>query len=95
MKVDIPGQRYIMGGGWNDPTYSFNDSYTQPALDRSMTNGFRCVKELPGDSSWIGLAKPLSRAFRDYHKERPVDDKTFEIFLRAFTYDKSSAECKD
>ena len=90
----IPGQRYILGGGWNDPTYSFNDSYTQPAMDRSITNGFRCVKELPGDSAWTGLTKSVSRSFRDYHKEKPVDDKTFEIFLRAFTYDKSPLNAK-
>jgi len=27
-------------------------------------------------------------AFRDYRKEIPVDDKTFEIFLRQYAYDK-------
>lgn len=30
-----PAYRYILGGGWNDPTYSFNDAYFQPAGDRS------------------------------------------------------------
>ena len=35
------------------------------------------------------LSQPLAMAFRDYLKEKPVDDKTFNIFLRQFTYDKS------
>jgi len=86
--------RYILGGGWNDPTYSFNDGYYQPATDRSVSNGFRCIKELPGDSTFAGLAKPVPLAFRDYKKEKPVDDKTFGIFLNQFSYDKKPLDAK-
>ena len=85
-----PGLRFILGGGWNEPTYSFNDGYTQPALDRSTANGFRCMKKLPGDASFVYLTKPAFMAFRDYHKEKPVDDNTFNIFLRQYAYDKKS-----
>ncbi|HET6540671.1 MAG TPA: SUMF1/EgtB/PvdO family nonheme iron enzyme [Chryseolinea sp.] len=81
-------QRYTMGGGWNDPTYSFNDAYTQAAMDRSLTNGFRCIKELPGDSTLNDLKVKVTMAFRDYRRENPVDDKTFEIFRRQYAYDK-------
>lgn len=87
-------QRYILGGGWNDPTYAFNDSYLQPAMDRSATNGFRCIKELPGDTSMSSLLKPVSMAFRDYKKEKPVDDKTFEIYRQQFLYDKKPLDAK-
>ncbi|MDZ4715205.1 MAG: SUMF1/EgtB/PvdO family nonheme iron enzyme [Cytophagales bacterium] len=89
-----PQFRYILGGGWNDPRYSFNDAYTQNALDRSITNGFRCMKELPGDSSTAHLAKSVSMAYRDYRKEKPVDDKTFEIFKRQYAYDKLPLNAK-
>ena len=89
-----PDQRFILGGGWNDPTYSFNDSYTQHALDRGTANGFRCIKILAEDSSTDGLKRPLAMAFRDYHKEKPVDDKTFNIYLKQFTYDKSQLNSK-
>jgi class 3 adenylate cyclase/dienelactone hydrolase len=85
-----PGFRFILGGGWNEPTYSFNDGYTQPALDRSAANGFRCMKELPGDAGMAILLKPVSMAFRDYRKEKPVDDNTFNIILRQYAYDKKS-----
>ena len=81
---------YILGGGWNDPTYAFNDSYLQPAMNRSISNGFRCIKQLPGDSEMAYLMKPVSMAFRDYTKEKPVDDKTFEIYRQQFSYDKTA-----
>ncbi|HOZ77906.1 MAG TPA: SUMF1/EgtB/PvdO family nonheme iron enzyme [Ferruginibacter sp.] len=81
---------YILGGGWNDPTYAFNDSYLAPAMDRSVANGFRCIKQLPGDTAMAQLMKPVSMAFRDYTKEKPVDDKTFEIYKQQFAYDKTA-----
>jgi dienelactone hydrolase len=88
------GHRFILGGGWNDPTYSFNDSYTQSSMDRTAANGFRCIKPLPGDSTMARLIKPESIAFRDYRKEKPVDDNTFNIFLRQYTYDNNPLNAK-
>ncbi len=81
---------YILGGGWNDPSYAFNDTYIQQAMDRSMGNGFRCIKALPGDTAIMQLMKPVSMAFRDYKKEKPVDDKTFNIIRQQFLYDKTA-----
>jgi dienelactone hydrolase len=88
----VSAQRFILGGGFNDPTYSFNDGYTQPALDRSLSNGFRCMKELPGDTSTNRLASLVKMEFRDYRKEKPVDDKTFEFIRRQYAYDKTPLE---
>jgi len=88
------GQRHILGGGWNDPTYAFNDIYTQPAMDRSTTNGFRCIKALPGDTTMPQLMVTLDALFRDYRKEKPVDDKTFALYLNQFKYDKKPLEPK-
>lgn len=84
-----PAHRYVMGGGWNDPTYAFNDAYRQVASDRSLTNGFRCIKELPGDTTMVKLTVPVKVAFRDYQKEKPVDDLTFAFFLNQFSYDQN------
>jgi hypothetical protein len=86
----VNGESYILGGGWNDPTYSFNDAYTQLSIDRSLSNGFRCIKELPGDTTLISLSGKIEREFRDYTKEKPVDDKTFNYFLTQYAYDKSA-----
>jgi formylglycine-generating enzyme required for sulfatase activity len=82
-------QHFILGGGWTDPSYAFNDSFTQPALDRGESNGFRCIRELADDASLAMLAQSLSIDFRDYSKERPVNDATFANFSRQFIYDKT------
>ncbi|HTE34017.1 MAG TPA: acyl-CoA thioester hydrolase/BAAT C-terminal domain-containing protein, partial [Chryseolinea sp.] len=67
--------------------YAFNDAYTQSAMDRSAANGFRCIKQLPGDPTLATLHKNVGIAFRDYRKEKPVNDETFEIFKRQYAYD--------
>ncbi len=85
---NVKGQHYILGGGFNDQTYAFNDSYTQPALDRSIANGFRCMQPLPGDTGLVTLMQPVALAFRDYAEENPVDDKTFNLYRQQFLYDK-------
>ena len=82
------GESYILGGGWNDAEYSFNDAGTQPSIDRSAGNGFRCIKLLPDDTTFTSLSGNIAREFRDYSKEKPVDDRTFNLFLRQFDYDK-------
>ena len=86
-KTSSNDNHFILGGGWNDPTYAFNDAYRQSAMDRSLGNGFRCIQELPGDSTMADLKMNVTMAFRDYRKEKPVDDKTFEIFKRQYAYD--------
>jgi len=80
---------YILGGGWNDQAYSFNYGGAQLSMDRSLSNGFRCIKELPGDTTLSSLSGSIIMEFRDYQKETPVDDKTFNIFLRQYAYDNS------
>jgi hypothetical protein len=87
-------QRFILGGGWTDPSYAFNDSFTQPALDRSESNGFRCIQDLGDHASSAALGQSISRDFRDYSKERPVDDATFANFARQFVYDRTPVNAK-
>jgi pimeloyl-ACP methyl ester carboxylesterase len=88
------GERFILGGGYNDPTYAFNDAYAQPAMDRSPTNGFRCIRELPDSPAPAALQEPLAMAFRDYSREQPVDDRTFAQFARQFIYDRAPLDAR-
>ncbi len=85
--------RFILGGGWNDPSYAFNDSFAQPGLDRDESNGFRCIRELEPDAA-ANLWQSLTMAYRDYAKEAPVGDAVFAGFLRQFVYDKTPVEPK-
>lgn len=83
------GYRFILGGGWNDPTYAYNDGYIQPEWDRSPGNGFRCMKTFPSDTTLEPLTGQVDFAFRDYSTEKPVDEKTFQVLLRQYAYDKT------
>jgi hypothetical protein len=78
--------RFILGGGWSDQQYAFNDALTAPAFDRSPLNGIRLVQYL--DSTNVAAAgAPLGLAFRDYRAETPVSDEVFEAFRQAYAYD--------
>jgi len=88
------GRRFILGGGYTDPAYAFNDATAQRALDRSPTNGFRCIRELTGARMPVELRQPLSQVLRDYARERPVESGTFAQFARQFVYDRAPLEAR-
>ena len=81
------GGRYILGGGWNDQTYQFNDAYTQPPFDRAAINGVRLVKYLKEEPGLELAMKPLTRSRRDYTKENPASDAEFKTFITMYDYD--------
>jgi formylglycine-generating enzyme required for sulfatase activity/dienelactone hydrolase len=81
--------RFILGGGWNDQTYMYNDAYSQPPFDRSITNGFRCMKHLKAEEKLISLENPIYLPKRDYWTEKPVPDDVFDIYLGMYRYDKT------
>ena len=87
-------QRFILGGGWNDQPYQFTDAYTQPQFDRSPTNGIRLVKYLTIDSNLTAAGQPLTRARRDFLKERPVSDAVFSVYRRMYEYDRGPLNAK-
>ena len=37
-------KRYILGGGWNEPSYVFDDPDAKAPWDRAPSYGFRCAK---------------------------------------------------
>jgi dienelactone hydrolase len=86
--------RFILGGGWNDPDYAFADAFAQPAFDRSPTNGFRCIKLVEAEPNLAKLDRPIDRQFRDFKTEKPVPDAVFAQYLRQFAYDKTPLDAK-
>jgi dienelactone hydrolase len=89
-----PEGRFILGGGWNDPDYAFNDPYAQPAFDRSPTNGFRCMRQLGTEPNLAALARRVDPPVRDFRAEKPVSDAVFAQYLRQFTYDKTPLDAR-
>ena len=54
--------RFILGGGWADLEYSFNDAVTAPTLDRSELNGIRLVQTLD-TSNLAAASRPIEVGF--------------------------------
>ncbi|HEY7636495.1 MAG TPA: SUMF1/EgtB/PvdO family nonheme iron enzyme [Gemmatimonadales bacterium] len=82
-------ERFILGGGWNDSPYIFNDSYTQPPFDRSVTNGIRLVRYLKADSSLARAAAPLTRKLRDFLHARVASSAVFGVYRELYDYDRT------
>ena len=78
-------QRYILGGGWNEPAYRFIDLDAQDPFDRRPTYGIRCARpdEPPAD---VALAALDPRGFLPDSVE-PVGDEIYQVLLRSFAYD--------
>ena len=80
--------RYILGGGWDDPSYAFALPDARSPFDRSPENGFRCIKY---DESLAAseLLRPIERPARDFGEEYLVSDETFERFKDQYSYDRT------
>ena len=83
------GARFILGGGWDDQPYAFNDAFAADPFDRAPTNGVRCVSVPEDEPNSERLRRAIDTPFRDFTAEEPVSDETFEVFLRQFDYDET------
>jgi len=80
--------RFLLGGGWNDPEYTFNEADARSPFNRDELNGFRLITPL--DKTNLTLAhEPIAKPSRDYLVERPVPDEIFEVYRRLYAYDAS------
>ena len=86
------GNRYLLGGAWNEPSYMFVDLDARPPFDRSARNGFRCVRY--SGSLSAALTGPIERVYRDYSKEKPVSDQVFEAYRNLYSYDKGPLDAR-
>ena len=84
-----PGSRYILGGGYSDPAYLFNEVYAQPEFDRSAINGIRLVRRLADAPDLTRALAPIPRGSRQAMNAVPVDDATFRGVLALYDYDRT------
>jgi hypothetical protein len=82
-------QRFILGGGWNDPLFlPQNMYYAQSPMDRSATNGFRLMKSQDTAAVVARAREALPEIVaRDVYAEAPVPDEVISAYQRIFTYD--------
>ena len=83
-------RRFILGGGWTEPSYLFVDHDAQPPARRHPTDGFRCARyEAPVSATLTGtVATPT----RDYRHETPANDQVYNVIAGLYQYDPSPIE---
>jgi dienelactone hydrolase/predicted Ser/Thr protein kinase len=84
------GGRMILGGGWNEPSYMFEDRDSQPEFRRLPTYGIRLVKNIeaqPPASSEVVTRRPFVVG-------TPVDDSAFAILAGLYRYDPQPLDAK-
>jgi len=88
---DSGSQRYVLGGGWAEPTYLFTERDSQSPWDRSPLNGFRCVQYLGGEETVATvLSGPLEQHLaRDLSKLVPFSDEEFLTLMMHYEYDRT------
>jgi eukaryotic-like serine/threonine-protein kinase len=80
--------RYIVGGGFGEAAHMFEVQDAEPPMRRLPNYGFRCAK-YPRPIPEEQIA-PVGVQRRDYRTEKPVDDKTFEVWRGMYAYDRTS-----
>jgi dienelactone hydrolase len=86
------GKRFILGGGFGEPTYMFIDQDAQSPWDRRPNYGFRCVKLVAPPPP--AAAEKIEPPFRDFAKEKPVSDEVFRAFKGLYGYDRSDLNAR-
>ncbi|MGQ0733636.1 MAG: bifunctional serine/threonine-protein kinase/formylglycine-generating enzyme family protein [Acidobacteriota bacterium] len=80
--------RYLLGGAWDEPEYTFNDPDAKSPWDRPPNVGFRTVTYSDGDV--VATSGEVVRsAARDFRKETPVADHVFAVYRTLFQYDRT------
>jgi len=81
-------RRYILGGGWDEPAYLFNDPDARPPFERAANFGFRGVKYSDADEV-ATTGELVAFEARDFRQERPVSDEVFAAYRTLYEYDKA------
>ena len=85
---EASGQRYLLGGAFNDPSYLFYEPDLRTPLDRSPENGFRTVLyTAPDESNLAAMKRPLPLPARRSGPVEPVSDTVFDAYRALFNYD--------
>ncbi len=84
--------RFILGGSWRSTNYLYTSPEALSPLDRSDTNGFRCVRNLgpmPGAAT-----QPIHRVTREFAKYKPVSDEVFRAYTLLYAYPNTPLNAK-
>ncbi len=83
------GNRWVLGGAWDDPVYMFVDPDAQSPWLRAPNIGFRTVKYIDRNAVPAQTFAAVPSPRRDFSKVKPVSDQVFDAYRSAYSYDKT------
>ena len=85
-------RRAILGGSWDESSYTFVQLDAEEPLERRATFGFRCARFVePPPAS---LFEPLAERVIDRRGEKPVDDAAFRVYAALHRYDRTDLKAQ-
>jgi len=86
------GTRFILGGGFGEPTYLFNQTDAQSPWNRRTNYGFRCVKlDAPPSAEAVARVEVNPR---DFMKEKPLAPDVYKAYAAFYVYDKGELNAR-
>ncbi|CAN5506646.1 hypothetical protein BH23ACI1_BH23ACI1_21290 [soil metagenome] len=90
-EVGDTGLRYILGGGWRESAYRFNESDAQSPWARDAAFGVRLVSNLGAATE---AAAPIARVVHDPQDVLPVPSEQVDLLQRIYDYDKAPLDAR-
>ena len=84
------GQRYILGGAWDEPTYMAVLPIVKSPFDRLPDHGFRCALDASPEDASSKARAPAPLIERNFSREKPVPDQVFQVYKGLYAYDKTN-----
>ena len=82
-------KRYILGGGWGEPTYQYRNPDARQPFERLPTHGVRCARYAEPPE---GRALASLDLFGKPPQQKPVEDDVFEAYRGIYEYPPASLE---
>jgi len=80
-------KRAILGGSWNEASYTFVQLDAEDPFERRAIFGFRCARFV--ERPPVSLFEPLAEIVADRRGEKPVDDAAFRVYAALHRYDRT------
>ena len=86
--------KIMLGGAWSDsPDYAFDVGILDP-WDRSLVNGFRCIKYDGKNDNQDILEGRIVLVQHDYSTTKVATDEEFELIARQYEYDEAPLDAR-
>jgi eukaryotic-like serine/threonine-protein kinase len=86
----VLSERYVLGGGWDEPPYAFSSRDARPPLSRENTLGFRTIRRV--DPPPAGNFDPVPRVTRTLPE--PASDVEYRVFEGLHRYESSPLDAR-